>query len=209
MTLREITDMLVHLKIDEIADGVKEHLDQGAGPNDVLEALSRGMDEVGQLYEKNEYFLAELVLAGETMKEAMSILEPRLKSEEAGGKEKVIAATVKGDNHDIGKNILATMLMSAGFDVIDLGMDCPAEKIVKAVRESEARVLALSCLLTMTLQEISVVSDALKAAGLRDAVKIIVGGAPLNRELAEEMGADDYGADAIDGVRRIRALTEV
>ena len=209
MTLEEITEMLVDLKIDDIAEGVKKHLDQGAGPLDVLDALSAGMDEVGRLYEEKEYFLAELVLAGETMKEAMFILEPHLKSVDTASKEKVIVATVKGDNHDIGKNILATMLMSAGFDVIDLGMDCPAEKIVKAVRESHTRVIALSCLLTMTMQEISVVNDTLQSVGLRDDVKIIVGGAPLTMELAKEMGADDYGADAIDGVRRIKVMTGV
>ncbi len=208
MTLKEITEMLVELKVDEIAAAVGEDLKNGADPQEILEALTAGMDEVGRLYEGKEYFLAELVLAGETMKEAMGVLEPHLKSEDAGKRDKVIAATVKGDNHDIGKNILITMLMSAGFDVIDLGMDCPAERVVEAVKESDARVVALSCLLTMTMTEISAVDDALKEAGFRDRVKLIVGGAPLSMELARKMGADDFGADAIEGVRRIRQLLE-
>jgi len=135
-------------------------------------------------------------------------LKPHLKSDRTGSKNQVIAATVKGDNHDIGKNILITMLISAGLDVIDLGMDCPKERIVDAVKESGARVLALSCLLTMTINEISEVDKALREAGLRDDVKLIVGGAPLSMELAETLGADDYAADAIGGVRRIRDLLE-
>ncbi|MFW9804783.1 MAG: B12-binding domain-containing protein [Candidatus Thorarchaeota archaeon] len=208
MTLKEVTDAVVQLEVDDIAEIVKKNIDAGSDPQDVLQALSEGMNEVGTLYEKNEYFLAELVLAGETMKEAVAVLEPHLKADEMIEREKVIAATVKGDNHDIGKNILITMLMSAGYDVIDLGMDCPAEKVVEAVKKSGARIVALSCLLTMTLNEIRVIGNALSDAGLRNNVKIIVGGAPLSMDLAKKMGADDFGADAIDGVRRIRALLE-
>ena len=208
MTLKEVTDAVVQLEVDDIAEIVKKNLEAGSDPQDVLQALSEGMNEVGTLYEKNEYFLTELVLAGETMKEAVAVLEPHLKADEMVEREKVIAATVKGDNHDIGKNILITMLMSAGYDVIDLGMDCPAEKVVEAVRDSGARIVALSCLLTMTVNEIRVIGNALNDAGLRNDVKIIVGGAPLSADLAKKMGADDFGADAIDGVRRIRALLE-
>jgi len=208
MALDEITQMTVNLDVDNIATAVKTKIDGGADPQDVLKALTTGMNEVGRLYETNEYFLAELVLAGETMKEAFEVLNPHLASEEDGKEDQVIAATVKGDNHDIGKNILVTMLMSAGFAVIDLGMDCPKESIVKTVQESGAKVVALSCLLTMTINEISEVDKALRDAGLRDDVKLIVGGAPLSMKLAKEFGADDYGADAIDGVRRIRTLLE-
>jgi len=201
--------MIVELDVDNIAKAVQQKLEKRVEPNDILKALTAGMDEVGRRYEQKEYFLTELVLAGETMKEAFDVLKPRLTSKERGKRRPVVVATVKGDNHDIGKNILITMLVSAGFEVIDLGVDCPKEKIVEAVRKHDAKVLALSCLLTMTMREISVVSEALKDAGLRDKVKVIVGGAPLNMELAKEMGADDYSADAIDGVRHIKALLGV
>lgn len=204
----EITQMTVNLDVDNIGAAVKARIEAGEDPQDLLKALTSGMNEVGRLYESHEYFLAELVLAGETMKEAFEVLKPHLVSEEDGKKDQVIVATVKGDNHDIGKNILATMLMSAGFDIIDLGMDCPKERIVEAVQESGAKVVALSCLLTMTINEISEADKALRDAGLRDDVKLIVGGAPLSMKLAKEFGADDYGADAIDGVRRIRTLLE-
>ncbi|MHA2322476.1 MAG: cobalamin B12-binding domain-containing protein [Candidatus Thorarchaeota archaeon] len=206
MELENLTKMIIELEVDDIAAAVQTQIDTGVEPLDVLKALTKGMDEVGRLYETNEYFLAELVLAGETMKEAFIILKPLLTSSDTATRTQIIAATVKGDNHDIGKNILSTMLLSAGIDVIDLGMDCPTEKIVQAVKDSGAKVVALSCLLTMTMREITSVDQALKDAGLRDSVKLIVGGAPLNMELAKELGADDFGADAIDGVRKIKAL---
>jgi methylmalonyl-CoA mutase cobalamin-binding domain/chain len=206
--LENLTKMIIELEVDDIAAAVQTQIDTGVEPLDVLKALTKGMDEVGRLYETNEYFLAELVLAGETMKEAFVILKPLLTSSDTATRTQIIAATVKGDNHDIGKNILSTMLLSAGIDVIDLGMDCPTEKIVQAVKDSGAKVVALSCLLTMTMREITSVDQALKDAGLRDSVKLIVGGAPLNMELAKELGADDFGADAIDGVRKIKALLE-
>jgi 5-methyltetrahydrofolate--homocysteine methyltransferase len=153
-------------------------------------------------------FLVELVLAGETMKEAVAVLTPHLKSEERASKETIVVATVKGDNHDIGKNILVAMLMSTGFEIIDLGMDCPEDRIVQAVKEANAKVVALSALLTTTIPEISRVDKALQEAGLRDKVKIIVGGAPLTMELAKANGADEFGADAVAGVRKIKALME-
>ena len=209
MGLQELTEKIIELDIDNVADAVQKQLDAGENPKDVLNALTEGMDEVGRRYETDEYFLAELVLAGDTMKEAFAVLKPHLKSGDDGEKIPIVAATVKGDNHDIGKNILISMLVSAGFDVVDLGMDCPTEKIVNAVKETGAKVVALSALLTMTMREISTVDKALRDAGLRDGVKIIVGGAPLNLEIAKELGADYFSPDAISGVAQIKALTEL
>ncbi|MHA1965746.1 MAG: cobalamin B12-binding domain-containing protein [Candidatus Thorarchaeota archaeon] len=208
MNLKAVTNMIIELDIDNVASAVQQQIDTGVNPQDILKALTTGMDEVGRRYETDEYFLAELVLAGDTMKTAFEVLKPHLKSGDVGGKTPIVAATVKGDNHDIGKNILISMLVSAGFEVVDLGLDCPTEKIVDAVRETGTTVVALSALLTMTMKEISTVDKALKEAGLRDGVKIIVGGAPLNMELAKELGADDYSPDAIDGVKRIKDLLE-
>jgi methylmalonyl-CoA mutase cobalamin-binding domain/chain len=200
--------MIVDLDDDNIASVVQEKIDAGAVPQDILKALTLGMDEVGRRYETDEYFLSELVLAGETMKRAFEVLKPHLKADESGDRKRIVAATVKGDNHDIGKNILLAMLLSAGFEIIDLGVDTSADEIVQAVKDSGAKVIALSALLTMTMNQISTVDEALREAGLRDNVKIIAGGAPLNLKIAKELGADDYGADAIDGVRRIKALLE-
>ena len=208
MELDDITSMIVELDDDNIARVVQGKIDAGAIPQDILKALTSGMDEVGRRYETDEYFLSELVLAGETMKRAFEVLKPHLKADESGDRTRIVAATVKGDNHDIGKNILLSMLLSAGFEIIDLGVDTSADEIVQAVKDSGAKVIALSALLTMTMNQISTVDEALRKAGLRDNVKIIAGGAPLNLKIAKELGADDYGADAIDGVRRIKALLE-
>lgn len=208
VTLESITKMLVELNVDDIGPAVQKELDGGANPQDILVALSEGMNEVGRLYEAMEYFLVELVLAGEAMKEAVAILTPHLKSGETAHNETVAVATVKGDNHDIGKSILISMLMSTGFNIVDLGTDCGKEKVVQAVRETGAKVVALSALLTTTVKEIPAIEKALKEAGLRDKVKIIVGGAPLNMELAKALGADDYAANAVEGVRHIKALLE-
>ena len=206
MALQEITDTLVGLKDDEIVDLVKSKLKSGADPHEVLKALTIGMDKVGKLFEKNEYYLTELILAGEIMKDALKVLKPKLKSDQSGSKQKVICATVLGDYHDIGKNILKILLISAGFEVIDLGTDCPKEKIIKAIKKYSVKVVALSSLMIMTIKEISDVSTALKEAGLRDQVKLIVGGAPLNMQLAKELEADDFAADAVECVRHIKAL---
>jgi len=209
MSLEDITEMIVELEIDDIAAAVQGQIDAGVNPQEILKALTAGMDEVGRRYETSEYFLTELVVAGDTMKEAFGVLQPHLKSADSGVKIPVIVATVKGDNHDIGKNILISMLVSGGFDIVDLGFDCPAEKIVEAVKETGAKVVALSALLTMTMKEIANVDKGLQDAGLRDSVKIIVGGAPLSMEVAKELGADDFAPDAISGVARIKALSKL
>jgi len=206
MALKNVQDVLINLEIEQIENVVKSELDRGTNAQDIMNALTQGMHVVGELYEKQEYYLAELILAAEMMKIAMKKLEPHMKSDVKGSGKTIIATTVRGDNHDIGKNILVTMLKASGFDVIDLGMDCPADKIVNAVKESGAMVIALSSLLTMSMEEISVVDKALKNAGIRDQVKIIVGGAPLNLKIAKRLGADAYAEDAVSGMRKIMEL---
>ncbi|MBD3253570.1 MAG: hypothetical protein GF383_00675 [Candidatus Lokiarchaeota archaeon] len=207
MDFETLTELIIELEVDDIADAVKEALDEDKDPFDVLNALTKGMDEVGRRYEEKEYYLTELVLAGETMKEAFKILQPALAAaDRSQSKTKVIIATVKGDNHDIGKNILSSLLLSSGFEVIDLGMDVDDQRIVEKVKETNASIVALSSLLTMTVEEIKNVHEALNKEGLRDKVKLIVGGAPLNMELAKKLGADDFADDAVDGVKHIKAL---
>jgi len=207
MDFEKLTELIIELEVDDIADAVKEALDEGKEPFDVMNALTKGMDEVGRRYEEKEYYLTELVLAGETMKEAFVVLKPALAaSDTSTDKVKIILATVKGDNHDIGKNILGSLLLSSGFELIDLGMDVDEKTIVEKVKETGASIIALSSLLTMTIEHIKVVHEALIAAGIRDKVKLIVGGAPLNMELAKKLGADDFADDAVEGVKRIKQL---
>ena len=204
----KLTELIIELEVDDIQAAVKEALEtDGKDPFEVLNALTKGMDEVGRRYEAKEYYLTELVLAGETMKEAFQILQPALAAADTSEvKTKIILATVKGDNHDIGKNILGSLLLSSGFELHDLGMDTDENTIVEKVKETGATIIALSSLLTMTVEQIKIVHEALKGAGLRDNVKLIVGGAPLNMELAKKLGADDFAADAVDGVKHIKEL---
>ncbi|MFX1256689.1 MAG: B12-binding domain-containing protein [Promethearchaeota archaeon] len=207
MDFEKLTELIIELETDEITDAVKEALDEGKDPFDILDALTKGMDEVGRLYDEKEYYLTELVLAGETMKEALKILQPSLaKADKSEDKVKIIIATVKGDNHDIGKNILGSLLLSSGFEIYDLGMDVDRQTIVNKIKETRASIVALSTLLTVTVEEIKNVHKALCEEGLRDKVKLIVGGAALTMELAKKMGADDFADDAVNGVKHIKKL---
>ena len=207
MDFEKLTELIIELEVDDIEEAVKNALDDGKDPFEVLNALTKGMDEVGRRYEEKEYYLTELVLAGETMKEAFKVLQPALAAaDRSESKVKIIIATVKGDNHDIGKNILGSLLLSSGFEIIDLGMDVDEKVIVDKVKETGATIVALSSLLTMTVEAIKRVHEALKAEGIRDTVKLVVGGAPLNMELAKKLGADDFADDAVDGVRHIKKL---
>ena len=208
MDFEKLTELIIELEVDDSADAVKEALEvDGKDPFEILGALTKGMDEVGKRYEEKEYYLTELVLAGETMKEAFTILKPALAAaDQSTEKTKIILATVKGDNHDIGKNILGSLLLSSGFELYDLGMDVDENTIVEKVKETGATIVALSSLLTMTVEQIKVVDEALKNAGLRDEVTLIVGGAPLNMELAKKLGADTFADDAVSGVKVIKDL---
>lgn len=209
MEFENLTELVVELEVDDIAEAVKKAVEEeGKDPFEILAALTKGMDEVNHRYEEEEYFLGELVLAGDTMKAALEVLKPYLMvSDKNQMKRKVIIATVKGDQHDLGKNLLGILLISANFEVYDLGRDVEPEIIIEKVKETGATIVALSSLLTMTLDQIEVVHNALKDAGFRDKVKLIVGGAPLNMELAKRFGADDYADDAIEGVKHIKKLT--
>ncbi|MFX1276708.1 MAG: cobalamin-dependent protein [Promethearchaeota archaeon] len=211
MNLEKLTELIVELELDLIQDAVREALEQNKNePLEILNALTRGMDKVGSLYEEKEYYLTELVLAGEAMKEALKILQPALLSRgNTGEKTKVVIATVKGDNHDIGKNILSSLLLSSGFEIHDLGMDVSAEKIAMTVKETGAKIVALSTLLTSTVEQVKVVHDTLKKENLRDDVKLIVGGAALTKDIAKKLGADDFASDAVEGVKNIKKLARM
>ena len=205
MILEKITRILIELEIDDIDDAIKIALENELiDPLAILNALQKGMNEVGHRYEIKEYYLAELMLAGETMKRALEILKPVLINEQGINEQaKIIICSVKGDLHEIAKNLLGILLLSSGFNVIDLGVDVSAENIVLELKNSGAKMIALSSLLSMTVREIQNVHDILKKAGLRDKVKIIVGGAPLNMDLARRFGADYYADDVISGLKQI------
>jgi 5-methyltetrahydrofolate--homocysteine methyltransferase len=162
------------------------------------------MDEVGKLFQEEEYFVPELMLSGRAMKAAMEPLRPLLAASGAKPAGVVVAGAVKGDLHDIGKNIVVSMLEGAGFRVIDLGADVTPEAFVAAIREHQPEIVCLSALLTVTMTAMKSTIEAIREAGLRRGVKILVGGAPLNERYAAEIGADGYGATATDAVALAR-----
>ena len=199
--LNKIKDAIVNLDIDNIGKLCQEAINAGIPAYEiVMNGMAKGMDVVGEKYERNEYFLAELIMAGEVMKEGMKILEPHLKGGEIKKVGKVVIGTVRGDLHDIGKNIVVTLLNAAGFEVIDLGVDVAPEKFVEAVKENKPDIVGMSALLTTTMIEMENVIKALKEAGLREKVKIIIGGAPITEEYARKIGADAAARDAVEGV---------
>ncbi len=200
--IAKVRETLVELEIENIQAVIKEALDAGAAPLDIaIKGLGDGMKEIGELFQSEEYYLADLVLAGEAMKDGMAILEPLLGGEIETKKGPVIVFTVKGDIHDIGKNLVATMLSAAGFKVIDLGVDVPESKVVEALRESGSTLVGMSILITPMISSIGDVVDAIREAGLRDKVKIAIGGACTTQEIVEKFGLDALGRDAVDAVR--------
>ena len=195
----EIRGALINFDVEAAKRAALEAVQMGVTAEKVVDVMSEGMDIVGDKYQAGEYFVTELIIAGETMKEVLEVLEPYMEGEAGGKLGTAVVATVEGDLHDIGKNIFVTLMTTAGFKVIDLGVDVSAERIVEAVRDSQAGILGLSALLTTNLEQFPMVVDRLKREGLRDKVKVIVGGATVTEEYAEEAGVDAYVKTALDG----------
>ncbi len=203
--LQALRDAIMTMDLEGIPAVAQAAMDAGVDPQKAItEGMVPGMVEVGQKFEEGEYFLSELVVAGEVMKDGMKVIEPYLTAggAEQEAKAKAVVATVEGDYHDIGKNIVVTLLGVQGFQVIDLGMDVPSAKIVEEVRIHKPLVLGLSALLSTTMARMGEVIEDLKAAGLRDGVKVIVGGTPVTPEYAASIGADHCALNAIEGVHK-------
>ena len=182
----------------------------GAQPMALIqESMVPAMDEVGRLFECEEYFVPELLLAGRAMKGAMELLKPLLTAAGQKMAVRVVIGTVKGDLHDIGKNIVASMLEGSGFEVIDLGADVSPESFVAAVEQRKPHVVCMSALLTVTMPAMKLTIDALKTAGLRTQVKVLIGGAPVTHQYAKEIGADGYSENASGAVGLVRNLLAV
>jgi len=188
----------MNLRSTKLKISLKKCLDEGIPPLEIIEnGVSKGLDIVGNKFETGEYFLAELVMAGEVAKAAMAIIETKMEPGESRGKGTVILATIEGDLHDIGKNIVGMLLGANGYEIIDLGTDVPPSKILETVKKSNIRLVGLSALLSTTAGKIKEVVDSLAEAGLKDTVKVIIGGAGTSEKMMEEMGADAYGETAI------------
>lgn len=202
----EISTLLQRGKAKDLAALVSEELAAGVAPKDILtEGLIAGMGIVGTKFKNNEIFVPEVLIAARAMNAALAVLKPALADSGVEPVGTAVICTVKGDLHDIGKNLVKMMIEGTGIRVIDLGVDCSAEKIVEAVKENSADIVCLSALLTTTMMYQKDIIDALKAAGLRDKVKVMVGGAPVTQAFANEIGADAYTPDAASAAEKARS----
>ncbi len=192
MDFEKINVAMADLEEDELLALVGEVVANGTGADEAVQAMQKGMEEVGARFEQGEYFVGDLIYAGEIMTEAMDTLKPLMGGEDGAKAGRLILCTVKDDLHDIGKNIVSAMLTAAGFDVLDLGIDTPAEKIVETAKAEGIKIIALSGVLTLALDSMKEVVEAFKAAGMRDQVKIIIGGAPVSAEACANIGADEW-----------------
>ncbi len=189
------------------AQAAREALAQGAPPLELVQGhMVLAMDEVGRRFECEEYFVPELLISARAMKAALAVIQPLLKASGAVSAGRVVVGTIKGDLHDIGKNLVASLLEGGGFEVIDLGVDVSAERFVAEARARQADLICLSALLTVTMPAMKATVAAIAAAGLRGQAKVMVGGAPVTQRFADEIGADGYGENAAAAVALARKL---
>ena len=205
--LKNVSEALQRGDAKKVEELVKQALEENLLPKDILEnGLIKGMDIIGAKFKKNEVYVPEVLIAARAMHAGMSILRPKLAETGVKNLGTVAIGTVKGDLHDIGKNLVKMMLEGAGFEVIDLGVDVTTEKFVEAVKEHKPNIIGMSALLTTTMVNMPEVIKALEAAGLRDKVKIMIGGAPITQNYADQIGADSYSPDAASAVDKAKTF---
>ncbi|NLO46067.1 MAG: cobalamin-binding protein [Clostridiales bacterium] len=209
--LEEISLLLQNGKAKQVKELVSQALDEGVSAEEILQkGLLAGMDIIGEKFSKNEVYVPEVLVAARAMNWGAEVLKPHLADSGFKSKGRACVGTVKGDLHDIGKNLVKMMLEGKGFEVIDLGVDVPAEAFISAAAEHNCQIIACSALLTTTMGAMKEVVDAAKRSGIRDKVKILVGGAPINKEFCESIGADIYTSDAASAANEaVEALTSL
>ncbi|MCL6088195.1 MAG: corrinoid protein [Actinobacteria bacterium] len=206
--LEDLRNVVLEFDIDKAEQAAKKAVEAGVDPLEAAKALTDAIRDIGDAFAKGELFLPDLVCAAEVLKKALPVISKEIASQGKSSKSlgKVVIGTVFGDIHSIGKGMVSTLLYAAGFEVIDLGINVKSEDFLKAVRENKPDILAMSALLTTTAMEQKNIIETLKKEGLRDKVKVIVGGSPINQEFADSIGADGYGATAPDGVKVAKRL---
>ncbi|MFO7151693.1 MAG: corrinoid protein [Bacillota bacterium] len=206
-TLEELAQAVLDGDETQVVELTKSLMDSGVDPQDIInKGLLAGMDKVGELFKNNEMFVPEVLMSADALKAGMNLVLKDSKQGQVTPKGTVVIGTVEGDLHDIGKNLVGMMLESNGFKVHDLGADVKAEKFIEAVKEYQPDIVGMSALLTTTMVNMKTTIDALAAAGVRDKVKVIIGGAPITQKFADEIGADGYSPDAASAVELCRRL---
>lgn len=206
MELKSLYDSVVNGEVQETADGVRVALEADLAADQILsEALIPAMSEVGRLFEAQEFYVPEMLISAKAMQAGLAILKPHLAKTNGQAGGRIVVGTVKGDLHDIGKNLVVMMLEGAGYQVTDLGVDVPPEKFIKEI-QAGAQLVGMSAMLTTTMLNMKATIDAFKEAGVRDQVKVMVGGAPLTETFATSIGADGFAQDASSAVRKASEL---
>ncbi|MCS3924727.1 dimethylamine corrinoid protein MtbC [Methanosalsum natronophilum] len=208
---KELSDAIISCKKDNVIAAVEKARDAGMEPTEIIEkGLAAGMNEVGVLFERGKLFLPHVMMAADAMTQGVALLEKDMEPGESAKKPAVIVnGTVEGDVHDIGKSIVSTMLQSAGFEVHDIGRDMPTKAFIDKIKEVNANVVGLSALMTTTMQGQKEVIEALKEEGLRDEIKVMLGGAPVTQAWADKIGADLYAENATEAVRGVKEILNV
>lgn len=205
-TLTSISELLQKGNMPEVVRLCNVAVEEGSSASDILDALLSGMGVIGEKFKNNEVFVPEVLIAARAMNGGLDVIRPLLEEEGVEAVGKVAIGTVKGDLHDIGKNLVSMMMTGAGFEVVDLGVDVSAEKFIAALEEQEVDIICMSALLTTTMTNMKAVIEALEEKGLRDKVKIMVGGAPVTDQFAAEIGADKYTPDAATAAEEAKKL---
>ncbi|WP_406657648.1 corrinoid protein [Methanolobus sp. ZRKC2] len=205
-----LTEAVVNGKKDDASELSQKALDEGVDPYiAVINGLAKGMEIMSEKYEQKQAFMPHLLMASNAMYAGMDVLIPHIKSEGSGARKVLVIGSVEGDVHDIGKNLVKTMMSAVGFEAIDLGKDVPVEQFVDAVAENKADVMSMSTLMTSTMDNMQRVMDGLQSKGIRDNLKVIIGGAPVTSSFAEEIGADATTTDAMEAARWAKEAAEV
>lgn len=208
--LKRLSDGVVEMEEDDVAKAAQEYLDAGYPAFDgIMDGLVDGMNRAGQLYEEEEYFVTDLLLCSDAMYVGIDILRPYIPEEKEEAKRKGIIGVVEGDTHDIGKNLVKIMLETAGFDMTDLGRDVPLQKFVDSAKSENAEFICMSTLMTTTMGGMEEVIHLLEEEGIRDKVKVMIGGGPVSQRYADKIGADGYSQNAVEAVKLAKRLLNI
>ncbi len=205
--LQKLSDCVFEMEDEEVIDVAKEYAEAGYDPLEgILKGLVNGINRASDMYEREEYFIPELLICSSAMYNALDVLRPLIPKEKSGGKCKVVIGVARGDTHDIGKNLVKIMLESANYEVIDLGRDVPVEDFVNTAKKEGAKVIGLSTLMSTSMNNMAKVVDMLKQEGIKDQIKVIVGGGPISQSFADKIGADGYSVNAAEAVKLVDRL---
>ena len=210
--LQKLADCVTEMEEDEVVEVAKQYLEEGYPAYDgIMDGLVKGMNKASDLYDEEEYFVTDVLLCSDAMYNGLDILRPALPDDEEGAnvKKKVVIGVVQGDTHDIGKNLVRIMMETAGFEMYDLGRDVPLDDFVNKAKEVDADIICMATLMTTTMGGMQTVIEKLKEQGMRERVKVMIGGSPISQKFADEIGADGYSANAPEAVKLAKKLVGI